>query len=75
VFVDGCFWHRCPEHGTAPKRNAEWWEAKLSQNVKRDRQTDRHLAELGWTVIRIWEHEDSVGAADLVEATVGRLGS
>ena len=70
VFVDGCFWHRCPEHGTSPKTNAEWWHLKLDTNVERDRQTDTALAEAGWTVIRIWEHEDAITAADQVEGIV-----
>ncbi len=64
VFVDGCFWHRCPEHGTMPASNAEWWEAKLARNVERDAETDRLLAEEGWTVIRVWEHEDPKLAAE-----------
>ena len=70
VFVDGCFWHRCPEHGSSPKTNAGWWSRKLDTNVERDRATDTALAEAGWTVIRIWEHEDTSTAADRVEATV-----
>lgn len=70
VFIDGCFWHACPEHQTAPKSNAEWWAAKLARNVQRDRETDAHLADLGWHVVRIWEHEDPEHAADVVEAAV-----
>ena len=70
VFVDGCFWHGCPEHKTAPKTNAAWWATKLARNVERDRETDAHLVELGWTVLRIWEHEDPERAADLVAAAV-----
>jgi DNA mismatch endonuclease, patch repair protein len=72
VYVDGCFWHSCPEHGTRPKANAEWWESKLNRNQERDRETDRVLREHGWTVLRIWEHEDPVAAADEVEAAVRR---
>ena len=71
VFVDGCFWHRCPEHGSLPKTNAEWWRRKLDTNVERDRTTDAALVEAGWVVIRIWEHEDSIEAADRVVAIVG----
>lgn len=63
VFVDGCFWHSCPEHGTSPKTSSEWWAAKLSRNVQRDRDTDARLRNDGWTVIRIWEHEDPASAA------------
>lgn len=70
VFVDGCFWHSCPEHATMPKANREFWELKLRRNVERDRDTDRRLGEAGWTVIRIWEHEPVAAAADRVEARV-----
>jgi DNA mismatch endonuclease (patch repair protein) len=70
VYVDGCFWHSCPEHGTRPKANAEWWEQKLRRNRERDAETDRVLREQGWEVMRIWEHEDPVEAADRVVAAV-----
>ncbi|MFC9550805.1 very short patch repair endonuclease [Rhodococcus sp. NPDC056960] len=67
VYVDGCFWHSCPQHATFPKNNAEWWAEKLAGNVTRDRDTDTRLADAGWTVVRIWEHENPVAAADRVE--------
>ena len=70
VFVDGCFWHACPEHGTAPANNAGWWADKLAANVARDADTDRRLAEAGWAAVRIWEHVDPVEAADRVQAAV-----
>jgi DNA mismatch endonuclease, patch repair protein len=57
VFVDGCFWHRCPEHAASPSRNSAYWEAKFQLNVDRDRRHDRALAAAGWRVVRIWEHE------------------
>lgn len=63
VFVDGCFWHGCPEHATAPKKNADWWSVKLAANVARDRDTDARLRASGWTVVRIWEHEEPETAA------------
>lgn len=66
IFVDGCFWHRCPTHGTAPKNNAEWWAAKLDANVARDRLKDQKLRTLGWLPVHIWEHDDPAGAADIV---------
>ena len=56
MFVDGCFWHCCPEHGTVPKSNEDYWIPKLKQNVERDRATDRGLREAGWQVLRFWEH-------------------
>ncbi|RBY76304.1 very short patch repair endonuclease [Blastococcus sp. TF02-09] len=68
VFVDGCFWHRCPIHATAPKNNAAWWAAKLDANVSRDRRQDQQLRDAGWTVIRVWEHEPVGLAADRIEA-------
>jgi DNA mismatch endonuclease, patch repair protein len=68
VFVDGCFWHRCPEHGTMPASNAEWWETKLTRNAQRDAETNRLLADAGWTVVRIWEHEDLAVAVGRIEA-------
>ncbi|BDE17449.1 hypothetical protein MKCMC460_63090 (plasmid) [Mycobacterium sp. 20KCMC460] len=67
VYVDGCFWHCCPWHATHPKRNADWWAAKLATNVARDRDTDARLAAAGWITVRVWEHQHFVEAADLVE--------
>lgn len=74
VYVDGCYWHSCPDHGTVPKANHEWWVAKLQANVRRDRDTDSRLLAAGWTVVRAWEHELVAHAADQVELVVrGRL--
>ncbi len=70
VFVDGCFWHACPEHTTAPRANAGWWSTKLAANVARDRDTDRRLVEAGWAVVRVWEHLSPDAAADVVDATL-----
>ena len=58
VFVDGCFWHQCPDHGTLPKSNRAYWIPKLRQNVDRDRAIDRELKGGGWLVLRFWEHVD-----------------
>ncbi|MFE9394514.1 very short patch repair endonuclease [Streptomyces flavidovirens] len=58
VFLDGCFWHGCPQHATQPKSNAEWWRTKLDKNIARDRETTEHLEAQGWTVLRFWEHEN-----------------
>jgi DNA mismatch endonuclease (patch repair protein) len=74
VFVDGCFWHRCPEHATMPKRNQAWWRAKLDANVARDRAADRELLDAGWIVVRVWEHEEPEVAAACVEAAVASAG-
>jgi DNA mismatch endonuclease, patch repair protein len=70
VFVDGCFWHGCPLHGTFPKSNATWWREKIAANQRRDSDTVGRLSELGWTVLRIWEHEDSEDAALKIEKVV-----
>jgi DNA mismatch endonuclease, patch repair protein len=70
VFLDGCLWHRCPDHGTMPKTNSGYWAAKLERNVARDRRNDALLREAGWTVLRIWEHEDPGDAADRVATAV-----
>jgi DNA mismatch endonuclease, patch repair protein len=70
VYVDGCFWHRCPQHATSPRNNAQWWADKLAGNVARDRDTDARLFAAGWQVVRIWEHEDAVTAADRVVAAL-----
>lgn len=66
VFVDGCFWHGCPEHATWPKANAQFWEDKILTNKRRDADTNRQLDAEGWRVVRIWEHEDPMVAAERV---------
>lgn len=70
VFIDGCFWHGCPEHATLPKRNRDYWAPKLARNIERDRETDALLAEAGWRVIRHWEHEQASTIADAITAAV-----
>lgn len=70
VFVDGCFWHGCPDHFTQPKNNAEWWRQKIEANRARDERTTRALADAGWLVLRFWEHENPVEVASAVEAAV-----
>lgn len=70
VFVDGCFWHRCPEHATFPRANSAWWREKLDANVARDRQYDEALAADGWVVIRLWEHQSVMEMADRVQHAV-----
>ena len=72
VFVDGCFWHGCPVHGTRPRANADWWRWKIERNQTRDRDTDGLLSEAGWEVIRVWEHEDPGLAARRVADIVWR---
>lgn len=67
VFVDGCFWHCCPTHFIMPKNNRDFWREKLRRNVARDREKDEALTSAGWRVLHVWEHEDPVSAADLIE--------
>jgi len=64
VYVDGCFWHGCPDHHILPRTNAQWWQWKVELNRKRDSSTDAELAAAGWKVLRFWEHADSEDAAD-----------
>jgi DNA mismatch endonuclease, patch repair protein len=70
VFVDGCFWHGCPDHATWPASNADFWRQKIETNRRRDRDTDAQLQNAGWQVLRIWEHEDPASAADRIESAV-----
>ncbi|MBX6724245.1 MAG: very short patch repair endonuclease, partial [Dactylosporangium sp.] len=70
VFIDGCFWHNCPDHGSLPKSNAVWWADKIGRNVSRDRHTDEVLRSHGWTVIRVWAHEPAIDACDRVIAAI-----
>ncbi|GAA3835220.1 very short patch repair endonuclease [Streptomyces chiangmaiensis] len=70
VFLDGCFWHGCPDHATSPRANAEWWRTKLDRNIARDRETTEHLTSAGWTVLRFWEHEAPEGIAQRIAAEV-----
>lgn len=70
VYIDGCFWHGCREHGTRPSRNNAFWAAKLATNRSRDIDTDLRLNAAGWKVIRVWEHDDPAAVADLVHNTV-----
>lgn len=73
VFIDGCYWHGCPDHGTTPRINAEYWGPKIERNRARDRDTDDRLTAVGWTVVRAWEHEDPASVAEAVNATVRSL--
>jgi DNA mismatch endonuclease (patch repair protein) len=72
VFVDGCFWHGCPAHGTWPKANAAWWRAKIEGNIARDRDTNERLRAAGWHVIRVWSHANPTLVAGRVFAAVIR---
>ncbi|MFC8731448.1 DNA mismatch endonuclease Vsr [Luteimicrobium sp. NPDC057192] len=70
VFIDGCFWHGCPAHGTAPKSNSLWWSQKIDANRARDADTNLLLDAAGWGVLRLWEHDPAEAAADQVIAAL-----
>jgi len=70
VFIDGCFWHGCPLHGTSPKANADYWGPKLARNVERDLDTTARLTAAGWTVLRFWEHESPAHVTGEIEAAI-----
>jgi DNA mismatch endonuclease (patch repair protein) len=72
VFIDGCFWHACPEHFVAPKTNSPYWDGKIAGNVRRDRDTDARLIEAGWVVLRFWEHEPAEACAQQIAEQVAR---
>ena len=73
IFVDGCFWHGCPDHATWPKANAKFWREKIEANRRRDADTNAKFEEAGWTVIRVWEHEDPFSAARSVAAALNKI--
>ena|SRR5258706_2087148 len=70
IFIDGCFWHGCPIHGTQAKANSEFWRAKIERNQERDAETTKYLKKSGWKVIRVWEHENPEKASAKIQKTV-----
>jgi len=74
VFVDGCFWHGCPDHATRPAINRQWWAKKLDRNIERDRANTSILASAGWRVLRFWEHQPIEEVADLVVSVLKASG-
>ncbi|MFD5793744.1 very short patch repair endonuclease, partial [Streptomyces diastatochromogenes] len=73
VFIDGCYWHGCPEHYVPPRTNPGYWSDKVARNMARDRDTDEQLRAAGWTVLRFWEHDPAEECALKIAATVSRL--
>lgn len=73
IEVRGCWWHACPEHATQARANSDWWRSKFEQNVARDRDTEERLDANGWHLVVVWEHEETVAAADRVESVVEDL--
>lgn len=74
VYVDGCFWHGCPDHGTQASTNREYWAEKIAANRARDARLTHALEADGWTVLRFWEHDDPVKSAYTVEEVVKTKG-
>ena len=72
VFIDGCFWHGCPDHGSKPKSNRDYWLPKLRANKRRDAEIDLALRKSGWLVIRVWEHEDPERVCRRIVRSVNR---
>ncbi|WP_218064133.1 very short patch repair endonuclease [Nguyenibacter vanlangensis] len=70
IFVDGCFWHGCPQHASWPKSNAQFWRDKIETNRARDADTDQRLRASGWRVVRVWSHESAGDAAERIEDIV-----
>jgi len=70
VYIDGCFWHGCPEHATIPRSNTDYWVPKLARNIERDLEATASLTERGWTVLRFWTHEPVTGVVERIEAEV-----
>lgn len=75
LFVDGCFWHGCPEHYVRPRSRNEFWDAKLRENVDRDRRQTLALENAGWRVLRVWEHEISEAPTSVLERAMAAIGT
>ncbi|WP_417555689.1 very short patch repair endonuclease [Microbacterium sp.] len=75
IFIDGCFWHSCPEHAAVPKSHADYWGPKLARNVERDRETNASLVASGWSVLRFWEHEDPAAVVSHIRAVLSERSS
>lgn len=67
IFVDGCFWHKCPQHFIRPKNNKAYWNKKILSNVKRDQRINQELVAQGWRILRFWEHELEMDLADVIK--------
>ncbi|MGQ7297913.1 very short patch repair endonuclease [Quadrisphaera sp. KR29] len=75
IYLDGCFWHGCPIHGTSPKANSEWWRTKIATNKARDADATAQLTDMGWTVLRYWEHEDPAAVAADIRTRLASQGA
>ena len=75
IFIDGCFWHGCPEHGTVPATHSDYWRPKLAKNAERDRETDAMAKTEGWRVLRIWEHVPPDNAVEMIIESLRKISS
>lgn len=73
VYIDGCFWHSCPIHGTTPRSNSNYWLPKLARNIERDEESTKELVAAGWQVLRFWEHEDPRYVSAIIGVIVREL--
>lgn len=73
IFVDGCFWHGCPVHGTSPKSNQSYWRPKIARNRERDANVSAALQLQGWTVLRFWEHQIETALDAVVDEIIGSM--
>ncbi|MEW8692905.1 MAG: very short patch repair endonuclease [Candidatus Thiodiazotropha endolucinida] len=73
IFIDGCFWHRCPEHFKAPVQNAEFWAKKIERNVERDREVEQQLIAIGWHILRFWEHDIRVSPETCISRVLNTI--
>lgn len=73
IFIDGCFWHNCPEHGEIPKANNKWWRKKFAENTERDERVIKILKEGGWLVQRFWAHENPEHVCQLIQDEIEKL--
>jgi DNA mismatch endonuclease, patch repair protein len=75
IFIDGCFWHGCADHSHVPESNQDWWREKFRRNSARDQETDAHLRECGWHVVRMWEHQEPLEMLNRVREILDQTGS
>lgn len=75
IFIDSCFWHGCEEHGSAPQTNKKFWKTKIERNIQRDKDVIEYYSEMGWQIIRIWEHDLGKNRDEVINGTVAKLNS
>lgn len=73
IFVDGCFWHKCPKCYITPKSNKKYWLQKIKGNIARDKKINKFLKKYGWTIIRIWEHEIKMNSGQKIDKIIAKI--